>query len=126
MYDIQLPEFAKDGYWTVIRKDSYALYLSSHGSEEAPGITLIAQIDDLYPTWDWEEFQDWSPEKRTAVFGDFYDNRYPSVNVSYQGACSLQVESFEHRESAQELAYGQWLLSSWQDWDVGRNLGSQL
>jgi hypothetical protein len=99
MYDIQLPEFAKDANWTVVRKNDYALYFSSFSSKDAPGFTLVAQIHDINPTWDWEEFQDGSPEKRTAVFGDFYDDKYPSLKVSYQGTCSLQVEKFEDRES---------------------------
>lgn len=121
MYEIQLPEFAKDGNWTVIRKNDYTLYLSSSSSEAAPGITLVAQVDDLNPTWNWEEFQDWSLETRTAVFGDFYDSKYPSLRVSYQGTCSIQVDSFEHPDSAQEVAYGQWLHNLPQDKPISRH-----
>lgn len=94
---------------TVIRKEGFTLYLVKSDSEEAPGITVFAQVDIVTPKWDWEEFRNWSADKRALVFGTYYDKRYPSLNFSYQSGCRLSVERFDHRESAQEVAYGQWL-----------------
>jgi len=109
LYEIQLPELAMESGEGVIRKDGFTLYLSNSNSEDAPGITVIAYADSVIPTWDWEEFQSWPADKRATVFGTYYDEKYLSLNVSHEVGCPLQVEKFDHRESAQETDYGQWL-----------------
>lgn len=70
---------------------------------------MFALADNVTPTWDWEQFQNWSTEKKTLVFGAYYDKKYPPLNVSYENVCRLEVERFDHRKSAQEVAYGRWL-----------------
>lgn len=98
-----------EGGHGVIRKDGFTLYLAKSYSEDAPGITVIAYADNVIPTWDWEEFRSWPSEKRAAVFGTYYDQKYLALNASHEVGCPLQVEKFDHRESAQETDYGQWL-----------------
>ena len=109
LYTVELPGLAMEDGRTVVRKEGYTLYLIKGKSEDAPGITIFAQVANLEPTWDWEEFLSWPPEKRASVFGAYYDKKHPEVSVFRQNACRLQVETFDHRESAQGFAYGVWL-----------------
>lgn len=109
LYEVQLSDLAVDQGTTVIRKDNASLHLSLSNSTDAPAITLIAAVDDLEPTWDWEEFRGWPEEEQRSVFGAYYDRKYPSFDISFQSVCPLLVERFDHRESAQEMTYGRWL-----------------
>ena len=109
LYTVELPGLALDDGRNVVRRERYTLYLEKGNSVDAPGIAIFAQVDDLKPGWDWEEFQSWPSEKKASAFGDYYDKKHPTVSVIRQSACRLQVETFDQRESAQDLAYGAWL-----------------
>lgn len=111
MYGVELVNFDEVEQRKVIKKSDFRLYALVANHPEAPGITLIALSDDwpAEPQWDWEEFQSWSPDKKASKFGSFYDQRYRDLSVSHTLTCPLTAESFDHRESAQEAAYGRWL-----------------
>ena len=76
-----------------------------------PGVTLIALSNDwpTDPSWDWEEFQSWSPDKKASVFGDFFDQKYRDLSIIHDSTCPFSVSNFDHRDSAQEDAYVRWL-----------------
>jgi len=109
LYRMELSSLVVEEGHTVVQKEDFNLYLSISNSMDSPAITMIAAVDGLERTWDWEEFQDWSNEKRRSVFGDYYESRYPPLDVAFQTACPVQVESFDHRDAALEIDYGQWL-----------------
>ena len=109
LYAVELPGLALEDGRNVVRREHYTLYLERGNSVDAPGIAIFAQVDDLRPNWDWDEFQNWPSEKKTSIFGGYYDKKHPTVSVIRQSACRLEVETFDHRESAQEFAYAVWL-----------------
>jgi len=108
LYGIELIDVDEDDLGNVVQGSNYSLYLLVGSSPETPGITMSAISNDrpTKPSWDWEEFQSWSPEKRASVFGSFYDQKYRDLRVLHESTCSIRVESFDHRESALELDYG--------------------
>ena len=109
LYEVQLSDLDVNQGRTVIRQDNASLHLAMSNSTDAPAITMFAAVEGLEPTWDWEEFQDWPEEQQKSAFGAYYDRKHPSFDIAFQGACPLQVKRFDHRESAQEMAYGRWL-----------------
>lgn len=111
LYGIELVDFDEAQFWQVIEKRDYSLYLGVAASPEAPGITLVAISNDApaEPQWDWREYESWSPEKKASTFSSFYDRKYLDLSVSHTLPCPLIAEGFDHRESAQEAAYGQWM-----------------
>lgn len=111
MYGIELVDSDEAESRMVIEKSDFTLYALVGNHPEAPGITLIAISSDwpAEPQWDWEEFQSWPPDRQSTTFGSFYDQKYRELSVSHSLECPLPVESFDHRESAQEVAYGRWL-----------------
>ena len=111
LYGIELVDLDDAELRPIIKKNDFSLYALVGNHPEAPGITLVALSNDwpAEPQWDWEEFQSWSPDKRASVFGSFYDQKYRDLSVSHTLTCPLTAESFDHRESAQEAAYGRWL-----------------
>ena len=109
LYEVRPSDLDVNQGRTVIRKDNVSLHLTMSNSTDTPGIALFAAVEGLEPTWDWEEFQDWPEEQQRSTFGAYYDRKHPSFDISFQSACPLRLERFEHRESAQEMAYGRWL-----------------
>ena len=111
LYGIELVDFDEAEQWKVIKKSNYSLYLLVAASPEAPGITFVALSNDqpAEPQWDWAKYESLPPDKRASMFGSFYDQKYRDLSVSHTLPCPLAAESFDQRESAQEIAYGRWL-----------------
>jgi hypothetical protein len=111
LYGIELVDFDEARPWQVIEKSNYSVYVAVAASPDAPGMTLVAISNDAPagPQWDWEEYESWSPGKKASMFSSFYDQKYFDLRVSHTSTCMLTAEGFEHRESAEEAAYGQWL-----------------
>ncbi len=113
LYGIELVDFDEGELWKVAQRSDYSLYLLVANNPETPGITMIALSNDrpTDPSWDWEEFQSWSPDKKASVFGSFYDQKYRDLSVLHESTCPFMLKNFDQRESAQEVAYGRWLHS---------------
>lgn len=111
LYGIELVDFDDGELGNVTRGSDYSLHLLVSNNPDMPGITMIALSNDwpTDPSWDWEEFQSWSPDKKASVFSDFFDQKYRDLSVLHDSTCPFSVNSFDHRESAQEEAYGRWL-----------------
>ena len=110
LYGIEVLDLPNDGIWNVVRKSDYTLYLTGTKDSDRPGLYLMAQSNDQSgPLWDWDDYQDWSEAKQAAAFGEYYDQKYRDVSVARISRCSYEVEYFDQRDSARELAYGRWL-----------------
>ncbi len=110
MYGIQLDSQADNGHWRVVSSDYFTLNMVPSNHPVTPGITLVARASERpAPTWDWNEFQTWPEEDRARVFGNFYDQVYLDLDVSHGFDCAVNIDHFDHRGDAQEVAYGRWL-----------------
>ncbi len=111
LYGIELLDFDDGEPRQVVRLSDHILYLSVGNHPDTPGFALIAISNDrpTDPVWDWEEFQSWSADKKALVFGSYFDQIYSDVNILHESTCPLMAEGFDHRGSAQEVAYGRWL-----------------
>ena len=110
LYGIEVVDVPEEGTWNAVRNDEYTLYLGGTTDSERPGLYLMAQANDQAdPPWDWEDFQDWPEAEQVARFGEYYDQKYRDVTVARISRCSYEVENFDHRDSAREMAYGRWL-----------------
>lgn len=111
LYGIELVDFDEGELRKVVQRSDYSLYLLVANNPETPGITMIALSNDrpTDPSWDWEEFQSWPPDKKASVFGSFYDQKYRDLSVLHESTCPIRLENFDQRGSAQEVAYGRWL-----------------
>jgi len=97
----------------IIERETFSLYAMASTGEEAPGITLIAQINDRpVPAWDWDEFKSWPQAKQESVYGDYYEQVYLSLSASHDSPCPIRKTSFDHRGMAQQFEYFHWLTAS--------------
>ena len=110
LYGVELADTSNNTVWQSIQKDGYTLFLTGSNHDEVPGFYLIAQTNDQPdPPWNWEEFQTRSAEEKALTYGQYFDSIFLNINVRHQSKCPYQAISFDHRDSAQEQAYGRWL-----------------
>lgn len=110
LYGIEVLDVPNDGIWNVVQKPDYTLYLTDTKDSDRPGLYLMAQSNDRAdPPWDWEDYQGWPEAEQAAAFGEYYDRKYRDIAVARMSRCSFEIETFDHRDSARELAYGRWL-----------------
>ena len=110
LYGVEVVDVPEEDNWNAVRMDEYTLYLSGTQDSERPGLYLMAQAhNQADPPWDWEDYQDWPEADQVARFDEYYDLKFRDVSVASISRCAFEIEHFDHRDSAREMAYGRWL-----------------
>ena len=111
LYGIELLDFENGQPRQEMVVGDAALHLYVSNSLEAPAIVFTALPVDFpaEPNWNWDEFQLLPESEKAARFGSYYDQKYLDLEITHSSTCTLSIEHFDHREDAQEVAYGRWL-----------------
>jgi hypothetical protein len=109
IYETNVFGLSGDGAYKGIPREDYTLLPIPTTATDGAGITLIAQANHRpVPSWQWQEFETWSPEKRKLEYGKYFDQVYYFVEVSPESPCRFRTTRIDHRESAQEFEYRLW------------------
>jgi hypothetical protein len=109
LYETNVFGLSDIGKFKGIPKGGYALFPMPSPGTEAAAITLVAQASNRpVPSWTWDEFENWSVQKRNEAYGEYFDQVYLYLDVSHESSCPIRVERFDHRESAQQNEYSMW------------------
>jgi hypothetical protein len=110
LYEVRLSDLNEANTTREFRRNRFSLFAVPSPGTDVVFLTLIASAEPRpNPEWTWSEFGNWPQARRDATFSDWFDRVYLDVSVSGNPECPLQIQHFDHRKSAQQFLYANWL-----------------